>query len=291
MIQDIVNALSTGGLAAVVALGLALVYGVMNLANWAYGDLMMIAGVTMIVMNGEPWWLMALAALASSVVASVLMERIAFRPVRSADETTGLIASFGVSMFIENAGVLAIGRRPVGVNFLAGLQNPVKVAGASTSALSLVTLAVVAGALIVFVAFLRNTSSGLRMRAAAEDFRAARLMGVNADAVIAGAFALSGLLAGIAGLIFISTTGVVDPTMGLNPVLLAFVAVVIGGMGSLAGGALAGFALGAGSDLLQTFLPVSMQGYVNAFIFGGVIVFVLVRPRGLFGHAALAERV
>lgn len=291
MVQDILNAATAGGLDAVIALGLALVYGVMGLANWAYGDLMMVAGLIVILMNGEPWWLIALSAVVASVLTSLLMERVAFRPVRHADETTGLITSFGVSIFVENAAVLAIGRRPIGVNFLGGLQAPVGVLGGSTSVMSLVTLAIVAAAMVGITLFLRATTMGLRMRAAAEDFQAARLMGVNGDTVIAAAFGLSGLLAGLAGLIFISTTGVVDTTMGLNPVLLAFVAVVVGGMGSLIGGALAGFALGASGALLETFLPLSMQGYVNAFIFGSVIIFILFRPNGLFGAAAASERV
>jgi branched-chain amino acid transport system permease protein len=139
--------------------------------------------------------------------------------------------------------------------------------------------------------FLRKASLGVQMRAAAEDFEVARLLGVRANRVIAAAFALSGLLAGVASILLVGTTGSVTPTMGVTPVLIAFIATVMGGMGSLIGAVIGGFVLGALTVVLQIALPLQLRGYRDAFAFGTVLLILLVRPQGLIVPETEQSRV
>jgi branched-chain amino acid transport system permease protein len=140
-------------------------------------------------------------------------------------------------------------------------------------------------------AFLRRTRFGLEMRAAAENFSMARMLGVRANRVIMGAFALSGALAGAIALIFVAQTGTADIQMGAAIMLMAFIATVIGGLGSLAGAVLAGFLLGAASVIMQVMLPIDARPFRDAFVYGAVILVLLFRPQGLISARGTKERV
>jgi branched-chain amino acid transport system permease protein len=291
VLQHLFDAASTGGLYALIALGLALVFGVMNLVNFAYGELLMVGGYVILALESLVWPMVVLGAILVVVGVALAMERVAFRPVRSADATTMLITSFAVSILIQNVAVLTQGRRPKGVEFGAGLGEPVSIGGAQVPKVELITIGMVVLLLAVLVLLLKRTQLGIQMRAAAEDFRMARLMGVKADTVIMAAFASSGVLAAVAVVLLIVTSGTVSPGMGLQPVLIAFVAIVIGGMGSLVGAAVGGFLLGAVTVALQAALPLEARGYRDALVFTAVIAVLILRPRGLFASRALEERV
>lgn len=291
MLQHVLDAMSTGSLYAVIALGIALVFGVMRLVNFAYGELIVVSGFVILLTESLPWPLVVLCTLLAVAIVAFLMERVAFRPVREADPTTMLITSFAVSILIQNIMVWIAGRRAQGVSFGSSLAEPVHIGSASVPIVELVTIGVILTVLVGFVFLLQRTESGVQMRAAAEDFRMARLLGVNANRVIVAAFVASGLLAGVASLLLIATTGAVSPYIGLTPVLIGFVATVIGGMGSLTGAAVGGFLLGVFTVGFQVGLPDSVQNYRDAFVFSGVIVVLLIRPNGLFASKALEERV
>lgn len=291
MIQHVLDATSTGSLYAVIALGIALVFGVMKLVNFAYGELLVVGGFIIYATESLPWPIVVLCVLAGVAIVAFLMERIAFRPVREADPTTMLITSFAVSILIQNLMVWIAGRRTKGVSFGSSLAEPVSIGSASVPIVELVTIAVIVAVLAGFVFLLQRTETGIQMRAAAEDFKMTRLLGVNANRVIVAAFVGSGLLAAIASLLLITTTGAVSPYIGLTPVLVGFVATVIGGMGSLVGAAVGGFLLGVVTVLFQVALPDAVQSYRDAFVFGGVILVLLVRPNGLFAGGAAEERV
>lgn len=291
MLQHILDAASTGGLYALIALGIALVFGVMGLINFAHGQLLMLGAYVIYLTQDEPWPVVVLATLAAVVAVALVMERVAFRPVRGADPTTMLITSFAVAIFIQNAVVLVAGRRPKGVDFGSSLAESVDIAGSRAPIVELVTIVVVVGLLVGLRLLLKRTRLGIQMRAAAEDFTASRLMGVRADRIIATTFALSGFLAAVAILLLIISIGTAGPTMGLQPVLVGFVATVIGGIGSLVGAAVGGFLLGSLTVALQAALPLTAAGYRDAFVFACVILVLLVRPRGLFASKALEERV
>ncbi len=291
LLQVVADAMSLGGLYALTALGIGLIFGVMRLINFAHGDLIAAAGYALLLVAGWPLLAALACALAAAVALALGTERLAFRPLRRADPPTLLIASFATSMFLEKLLIATIGARPKGIDFLPSLAAPVELLGVRLQRLELVTIATSLVMLLAFSAFLRFTRLGLQMRAAAENFRMARLLGVRADRVIAAAFALSGILAGVVTVLFVAQTGVVEPRMGLGLVVIAFVSTVIGGLGSLAGAALGGALVGLSSVLLQAFLPVAMRPFREAFVFAAVIVVLLFRPQGLFAARGLRERV
>jgi branched-chain amino acid transport system permease protein len=290
-IQVLVDALSVGGLYALTALGIGLIFGVMRLSNFAHSEFITIAAYVLLALSGLPIALAFVAAILASVALAVLTERFAFRPIRNADPATMLISSFAVSMLLQKLRVFGIGSRPKALDPLPALSEAVSIGGVQLSSLKLVTILVCALALGLLTYFLRRTRYGLQMRAAAENFTMSRLVGVRANVVIALAFALSGALAAIVALLFAAQTGFVQPRFGVQIVIIAFVATVIGGLGSLEGAVAGAFLVGGLSTLLQAFLPAELRPFREAFLFLGVILVLLARPQGLFPARGLKERV
>jgi len=184
-----------------------------------------------------------------------------------------------------------VGSRLKGIDFMPTLGRQIAFLGVRLQMLQIVTIGVSAGLLIVLTWFLRGTRMGLQMRAAAEDFRMARVLGVRANRVIAVAFALSGILAAAVSCLVVVQTGVVQPRMGVPLVIVAFVGTVIGGLGSLSGAALGGFLVGAVSILLQALLPPDLRAFREAFVFVAVALVLLLRPQGLLPARGLKERI
>jgi branched-chain amino acid transport system permease protein len=290
-VQILIDAISVGGLYALTALGIGLIFSVMRLANFAHAEFVTVAAYTLFALSGQPIVMSIAAAVLVAIVLAVLTERIAFRPLRGADSATLLISSFAVSMFLQKLLIFAVGSRPKALDPLPMLSRPVFIGGLQVSALKLVTIAVCAVLLGALTIFLKRTRFGLEMRAAAENFTMARLLGVRANAVIAVAFALSGVLAAVVALLFAAQTGFVQPRLGVQLVIIAFVATVIGGLGNLLGAAVGGFFVGAVSTLLQALLPPELRVFREAFLFVVVILVLLVRPQGLFPAPGLRERV
>jgi branched-chain amino acid transport system permease protein len=281
--QYTVSALSLGGLYALMALGLVIVYGILRLINFAYGELVMVAGYGMLIFGRSPWpWiLVAILSVICAVVAALLMERIAFRPVRNSSPTTMLITSFAVSVLLQNLALLIISPRPKVPRLPEIFTRNFREAGIRIDVLDLIGLIVSLVALVLLSLFLRKTVLGLSLRAAADDFTMTRLMGVRANMVIAAAFAISGLMAGIVALFWIGNARSTTPTIGLEPVLIAFIASVVGGMSSLKGAVIGGYLLGFLTIGLQTWLPQNVIAYRDAVLFAIVILVLLVRPEGI----------
>jgi branched-chain amino acid transport system permease protein len=281
--QFVLNALSLGSLYALMALGMAIVFGVLRLVNLAYGELLMVAGYTLFVLNDSPlpWLLVAAAAVIAASLASVLTERVAFRPVRSNSLNAMLVTSFAVSTLLQNAALLLVSPRTRAVNVPGLLTQSLEIAGLRVSVANLMTIGVSLGLLFGLNLLLRRTTLGIALRAAADDFPMTRMLGVRADRVIAAAFAISGVLAGVVGLFWIARVGSVVPTIGAGPLLIALIATVIGGMGGLAGAIAGGYVLGALTVGMQLMLPPGLIDYRDAFTFGIVILVLLIRPQGL----------
>jgi len=290
-IQILVDALSVGSLYALTALGIGLIFGVMRLINFAHGELITFSAYTLLALFGLPVPAMLFGAIAVAIVLALLTERVAFRPLRNADPTTLLISSFAVSFFLQKLLILVLGSRLKGLNFLPELGHQLAFLGVRLQMLQIVTILISAVLLIALTWFLKSTRLGLRMRAAAEDFRMARVLGVRANGVIAMAFALSGVLAAAVSCLIVAQTGVVQPRMGLQLVIIAFVGTVIGGLGSLPGAALGGFLVGAASILLQALLPPELAAFREAFVFIAVTLVLLFRPQGLIPARGLKERI
>ena len=287
VIQQILNALSFGAEYALLALGLAIVFSIMGLVNFAYGEIIAAGGYSMFViaalLTANPW-VVVIGALLVAVLASVLLERIAFRPVRYADPTTGLLTAFGVSMVLQNLFLLLVSPRPIAITSLYFLDWPIAVGNVQISSLQIFETVATVVAILLLVFFLRSSSIGLAMRAASLDFEMVRLMGIKANRVVAMAFAVSGLLAGLACIFIMARRGSVDPTFGFNPVLKAFVACVVGGFGSLPGAVLGGFLLGAIEVAMLVLLPQSYGGMKEAFVFGIIALILVWRPEGILSR-------
>lgn len=300
-LQIIFDALSLGSLYALGALGIALIFGVMRLVNFAHGDVIAfcvfallwpsVDAIAIVFAGNLPWFLLIPFVLAMGAGLSVLCELVVFRRFRNTNPATMMIASFALGFVIRYFLLMLFSSRPKSIALLPELSQPVTVLGARMPLLQLITILVTVGVLLGLTIFLRRTRFGLEMRAAAENFTMARMLGVRANRVIMVAFALSGALAGAIALILGSQTGTANIVMGANVMLMAFIATVIGGMGSLAGAVLAGFLLGATATLLQALLPREARAFRDAFVYGAVILVLIFRPQGILSARGMKERV
>ena len=284
--QQTMNAFAFGAEYALLALGLAIVFSIMGLVNFAHGEMIAVGGYSMVGMAalslGNPLIVIGFAILAATV-ASVTLERVAFRPVRYADPTTGLLTAFGVSIILQNLFLLLVSPRPIAVTSLYFLEWSIDIGMVSISSLQLFEAVTTIIVIVALMLFLRQTALGLAMRAAALDFEMVRLTGIRANRVFAMAFMISGLLAGIACIFIMARRGSVDPHLGFDPVLKAFVACVVGGFGSLPGAVLGGFLLGAVEVAMLVMLPQSLGGMTDAFVFGIIALVLVWRPNGILG--------
>lgn len=287
LIQQCVNALSLGGTYALLALGLAVVFSVLGMINFAHGEILTIAGYTVFfaIIGEVPPVLIIPLALVVAMAAAALMERIAFRPLRGASGTTLLITSFAVSGILQMLFQNLISTRPRPVPIPAALTGAFNLGPFHIGVIQSLSIFATVAMVGLLTLFLKRTLLGIAIRAAAVDFPTTRLMGVRANRVILAAFAISGLLAGVSGLLWIAQRGSVDPLMGFLPVLKAFIAAILGGIGNLTGAVIGGFFLGAIEIGLQAVLPESIQPFRDAIALSLVVLVLLYRPQGLFGAA------
>jgi branched-chain amino acid transport system permease protein len=279
--QNLIDALALGGLYALIALGVTVVFTVMGMMNFAHGEFIMLSAYALYVLAGLPFVAAVGGALLTGVLISVLAERVAFRPVRNADLSAQLVTSLAVAAILQNVVTAAVNARAQSVNAPAFISESTNFGRVSVPNLEFVTLGLTAIVLGGLGWFLYRTRTGLAMRAAAENFEMARLLGVRADRVVAIAFAISGVLAAVVGILLVLQTGQVSPTMGLTPVLVGFVAVVIGGFGRMFGAVIGGLLLGALSSLLGTYLPGDLVPFRDAIVFTVPVVILIFRPHGL----------
>jgi branched-chain amino acid transport system permease protein len=284
MAQNLVNAVSLGSLYALIALGIALIFGVLGLVNFAHGELIMIGGYAVFAFHTLPLALSGGLTILIVAACALAMERAAFRPVRDAAGATMLMTSFAVSSFLQGGAVLVEGANPKSVNVLPALGASVNAAGLSVGKLDIATIAVTAVLLAALAAFLRRAPLGVQIRAAAEDFRMARVLGVRANQVVAVAFAISGGLAAVAAILLVARSGTLTPGMGLAPVLVGFVATVLGGLGRLWAAVVGAYVLALLTILLQAYLPAGVAPYRDALVYAAIIVILILRPHGIAGR-------
>lgn len=281
LIQQLVDALSLGGIYAALTLGLGLLFSVMRLVNFAYGELIMAGAFAMYLLQDAALPVLILGTLAATVAVALITERLAFRPLRGVDPMTLLLASFAVSIMLQNVARMGFGPIAKGVSPYPFLEQQLIVGSVRISVLDLLAVIVTAGMIAGVALLLRKSVLGMQIRAAAEDAEMADLLGVKANRVIAAAFGIAGALAAVATLILIFQQGAVSVTVGFLPVLIAFVAVVVGGLGSLPGAALGGFLIGAMTGLLDAALPTGLAPFRDAFLFSLMMALLVIRPQGL----------
>lgn len=280
--QTIFDGLALGALYALVAVGLALVFGVMRLINFAQGELITAGAYSLSLTGSLPLVVSIIICFVVCIGLALLLELVAFRRLRGADPTTALVATFAVALTLEAVWTIAFGTNGKPADLLSALNTSIT---HGSLQLRWVTVVMIVGGALLLAAtalILDRTSIGLQMRAAARDFRAARLLGVRTDRVIAFAFAMSGVFAAVVALLYTVQVPDVTPQFGLDITIVALVGAVTGGLDRLWQAAAGGFVVGFANAALGDILPSSQRVYVTTFLFLLVIIVLLVRPDGLF---------
>jgi branched-chain amino acid transport system permease protein len=304
VIQQLVNGLSVGAVYALIALGYTMVYGVLRLINFAHGDVYMVGAViayalaTVLVQHHEPLWIslpvIFLGAMAGCAILGFLIERICYRPLRQRARLVSLITAIGVSLFLENLfqNPLVFGATPRDMPPLIPVRTVISFhVGASAtpvtvSNINLMSFLLTMGLMVALSWFVLKTKTGLALRAVSFRFDTASLMGVNTDRIISLTFMLGSALAAVAGVVDAMRYDV-EPLMGLQQGLKAFVAAVLGGIGSIPGAVVGGLLMGVVEAMLRgVILPSDYTGYSDAAAFFVLILVLLVRPSGLLGRAS-----
>jgi branched-chain amino acid transport system permease protein len=288
-LQQLVNGISLGSIYALIALGYTMVYGVLRLINFAHGDVYMLGAyvgyyLSRRLKGDEPSLvgalLVMLGAMLACAVIGVIIERYAYRPVRRAARLTLLITAIGVSLFIENAAQLVFGPDPKFFPSLAPRADFL-VGGVRLTSEQLTVIAVSFIIMILLRFFILKTRTGKAMRAVSFNLDTAKLMGISTDKIIAITFALGSALAAAAGVLIGMQIPKIDPLMGINYGLKAFVAAVLGGIGNIPGAVLGGLLIGASEVMVVGYLSSTFR---DAIAFGILILVLLLRPQGILGR-------
>ncbi|OIK16028.1 branched-chain amino acid ABC transporter permease [Bacillus sp. MUM 116] len=283
IIQQLVNGISLGSIYALIALGYTMVYGIVKLINFAHGDVFMVGafiGFYSITFFHLNFFLALIISMIVCAVFGVLIERIAYKPLRNATRIAALITAIGVSLFIEYGMIYIRGAQPDAYPDNLVPFNELNLFGVKISGQSLLILATSIILMILLQFIVHKTKIGKAMRAVSHDMDAARLMGINVNNTISATFAIGSALAGAAGVIFGMYYTKIEPLMGIIPGLKAFVAAVLGGIGSIPGAMTGGLVLGVIESLVSA-LGFSLWRDGVAFI---VLILILIfRPAGLFG--------
>ncbi len=290
-LQHLANALSLGSLYALIAIGYTMVYGVLRLINFAHGDVFMLGAYFAFYAAGAlmlPWWATFLLGIALTASFGVVLERVAYRPLRDSPKMSVMISAIGASFLIENVAVVLFGGRPKGVTVPEIMNVKLTFGQVSVMSVSLVIPVLTFLVLGVLLWVVHRTRTGMAMRAVSTDLDAARLQAIDVNRIIAFTFGAGSLLAGVGGIMWSYKYPQLNPLMGIMPGLKCFIAAVIGGIGSIQGAVLGGFLLGGIELLTIAFLP-TLTGYRDAFAFVLLIVVLLVKPSGLLGGTAVEK--
>jgi branched-chain amino acid transport system permease protein len=293
-LQVQVDAIGLGAIFALMAVGIGLVFGVMRLVNFAYGQLIMAGAFALAFASDRDWPIGVGIALCFAVVLalSLAMERVVFRPLRTQSAAVMLIATFAVAFLLQSIALLWFGPLGKTATSLVELNRPISVGGVDIRKITIVAIVTAAVCLVLLIALLNRTAVGLHMRAAAMDFTTARLLGVRANLVSMVAVVIAGVLAAVVAVLLTVQFPTVTPTFALQETILVLAGVVVGGMTRLVPATLGGFLIGYVSGLLGGALPSSQSQYLPSFVFGLVILVLLLRPDGLFTRGrGLVERV
>jgi branched-chain amino acid transport system permease protein len=288
ILQQLLNGLVLGSLYALIAVGFTMIYGIVRLINFAHGDILMVGAFSafaMLTAFDLPLWSAIVAVLTIGAILAMLIDLVAFRPQRAAPQVNGFITSLGVSILIQNLAVLLLSGQPRPFNLPNWMRGNVHLLeGLRVTVLDVTIVLVTLAILFALMIFVQRSRLGSAMRATAENPLAASLMGISINRAIATAFGVGGALAAVAGVFWAGRAGQIEPLMGFVPGLKAFVAAVIGGVGSLPGAVLGGFLLGFAEVLFVGLLPPAYGAYRDAFVFGLLILILLVLPNGLLGR-------
>ena len=282
-IQYVVTVLSLGGVYALLALGLATVFGLIGFLNFAHGDLMTVCGYTIFfaVSSGWPFPIAAALGIVVAAIAAMMMERIAFRPLRGRSPMTLLITSFAISLALHVSFQVFIGPKHKPIPIPDYLDGYYTLGGVFVAKAQILSIIASVSAMLGLSYFMTHSRLGNNLRATAADFDVARAMGIKSNRMVALAFLISGVLAGVATLIWIAGRGSVFPTMGLTPMVKALIAVIIGGLANPKGALYGGLLLGALEATFLFILPSEFSLYRDALVLLVLIIFLMFRPNGI----------
>ena len=280
IISTLINGLSLGGIYAMIALGYTMVYGIAKMLNFAHGDIIMVGGYIIYVFMATNNPLLAIAmAIIGCVILGIVVEKVAYKPLRGASPLAVLITAIGVSYLLQSLAQIIFGS----ANKMVTVYDfgSVTILGVPMQVSSLVTLGVTVIVMIALTIFIKYTRIGRAMIAVSEDKGAAQLMGINVNGIITITFAIGSALAALAGLFYLLKAPSISSTFGAMPGIKAFTAAVIGGIGSIPGAMIGGILLGLIEKLAQS-IP-TLAPYTTAIEFSLLIIILLVKPTGILG--------
>lgn len=283
LVKHLLDGLIPGSMYALIALGYTMVYGIAKMINFAHGDVIMVGAYTMFLglqVFNLPIWLTVIITIAVCSVLGVVVERVAYKPLRKAPPLAVLITAIGVSYLLQNLFLLLFGANPREVPSILP-KGQLVIGTISISYTTIITLGLTIVIMIALTLFINKTRLGSAMRAVSQDKDAASLMGINSNAIISLTFAIGSGLAAVAGILYVCQYGYIQPTMGALPGIKAFVAAVIGGIGSVPGAMIGGLALGLVEALTKAYISSEL---LDAVVFGILILVLLFKPTGILGH-------
>ena len=282
ILEQLINGLRTGSIYALIALGYTMVYGIAKMINFAHGDVIMVGAYSLYVTIGQLELNPVLGVLITIAVCSVLgvtIEKVAYKPLRKAPPLSVLITAIGMSFLLQNLALLIFKATPIPFGSIIKMPS-ISIGSINISGITIVTLIVTTISMVGLTFFINKTKTGRAMRAVSEDKGAAELMGINVNRTISQTFAIGSALAAVAGILFISQYETLLPTLGALPGIKAFVAAVLGGIGSVPGAMLGGIILGIIESLSKAYISTQLA---DAIVFGVLVIVLLVKPSGLLG--------
>ena len=293
----LLTGISVGGQYALIAIGYTMVYGILRLINFAHGDVFMVAGIVMVYLNasGLPLWLSILLTLLITVAIGFTIERVAYKPLRSAPRMSIMISAIGVSYTLQNLVLYITGGLNQFYPKIPFISDSVTIFGASTKMVTVITPILTVILVVALVMLINHTKIGMAMRAVSKDFETSQLMGIKINNVISTTFIIGSFLAAVGSMLYFTNYNTVVQTSGAMPGLKAFVAAVFGGIGSIPGAVVGAFVIGICENIIKgldiilfkagiTTQNLGLATFSDAFTFALLIVILIVKPTGLFGE-------
>ena len=290
-VQLLLSGIAVGSLYALIAIGYTMVYGILRLINFAHGDMFMISGFFLIYIAAVPHmpiWAALVITVLLTVLLGFMIERCAYKPLRSAPRMSVMISAIGVSYLLQNFATYFTGGLAQAYPSIPWISNEIKVFGVTTKLITVITPALTILLVLALVALIKFTKIGMAMRAVSKDFETSQLMGIKINSVISMTFIIGSFLAAVGSIMYFSYYEQVSPTIGAMPGLKAFVAAVFGGIGSIPGAVIGAYIIGICENLIKSYPAIADLS--NAFTFVLLIVILICKPNGLFGEK-LSEKV
>ena len=287
-ISVLLSGIAVGGQYALIAIGYTMVYGILRLINFAHGDVFMVAGLLGIYLSSSfPLYISLPLVIVLTVLLGFTIERVAYKPLRSAPRMSVMISAIGVSYLLQNTATYVTGGQPMTYPTIAFLARTVTIAGTPTKLVVILTPFLVALLVVILTFIINHTKVGMAMRAVSKDFETSRLMGIKINSVISATFVIGSFLAAVGSVLYFTNYPAVTPTAGSLPGLKAFVAAVFGGIGSIPGAVIGAFIIGICENIIKS---TNYTIFSDAFTFALLIVILVFKPTGLFGEKALADK-